>query len=157
MRLNRLRLQNFRQHADTTVVLDLGLTGIIGPNGAGKTTLMKKVAERIRGVRAAGFITEMREEYDMRRRYALGRLQRIKNFSVVEPRGAFYAFPSVKRTGMDDNTFAERLLQEEQVAVVPGSAFGVGGDGYVRMAYATAYEKIEQALERIHRFMQRHG
>jgi aminotransferase len=58
---------------------------------------------------------------------------------------------------MDDEEFAERLLTEEQVAVVPGRAFGESGMGFVRCSYATAYEKIEEALERMHRFMQRHG
>jgi aminotransferase len=58
---------------------------------------------------------------------------------------------------MDDAEFAERLLTEEQVAVIPGRAFGIGGAGYVRCSYATNYEKIEKALERIARFVRRHG
>jgi aminotransferase len=58
---------------------------------------------------------------------------------------------------MDDETFATKLLDEERVAVVPGSAFGAGGAGFVRCSYATAYEKIEEALERLMRFVQRHG
>lgn len=58
---------------------------------------------------------------------------------------------------MDDETFAEKLLQEESVAVVPGSAFGAGGDGFVRCSYATAYDKIEEALRRMEKFMERHG
>ena len=70
---------------------------------------------------------------------------------------AFYAFPSVRGSGMDDAEFAERLLAEERVAVVPGRAFGIGGAGYVRCSYATAYEKIEQALDRIANFVRRHG
>ena len=73
-------------------------------------------------------------------------------FPIAEPRGAFYAFPRVSVTGLDDETFAERLLKEEQVAVVPGSAFGKGGEGFVRCSYATSYEKLEIALERIARF-----
>ncbi len=77
--------------------------------------------------------------------------------SCFEPRGAFYAFPNVSASGMDEQTFAETLLKEEQVAVIPGTAFGACGAGFVRACYATAYEQIEQALERIHRFMQRHG
>ncbi len=101
-------------------------------------------------------VQRMVEEYDRRRRLIVDGLNAL-GLDCFEPRGAFYAFPSVRKSGMDDNTFAERLLHEEQVAVVPGSAFGLGGAGYVRMAYATAYEKIEQALERLHRFMQRHG
>jgi aminotransferase len=58
---------------------------------------------------------------------------------------------------MDDDTFSMKLLDEERVAVVPGSAFGAGGEGFVRCSYATAYEKIEEALERMERFMRRHG
>ena len=72
-----------------------------------------------------------------------------------EPRGAFYAFPNITSTGLDDNTFSERLLTEEHVAMVPGSAFGESGRGFVRASYATAYDKIEEALERIGRFVAR--
>jgi aminotransferase len=74
----------------------------------------------------------------------------------VEPQGAFYAFPCVERTGMDDETFAQRLLEEMRVAVIPGSGFGASGQGHIRISYATAYERIEQALERVGRFVQRH-
>jgi aminotransferase len=77
--------------------------------------------------------------------------------STFEPKGAFYAFPNIQASGMDDETFAETLLREEQVAVVPGNAFGPGGDGFVRACYATSYEKIEEALRRMERFMSRHG
>ena len=102
------------------------------------------------------FVEEMRREYDRRRRLIVGGLNEI-GLTCVEPKGAFYAFPSIAVTGMDENTFAERLLQEERVAVVPGSAFGPSGKGYVRCSYATAYEKIEEALERMRRFVRRHG
>jgi len=94
--------------------------------------------------------------YDRRRQLIVKGLNEI-GLDCFEPQGAFYAFPSVQKTGMSDEEFANGLLQEEHVAVVPGNAFGVGGDGYVRCSYATAYEKIEQALEKMHRFMQRHG
>ncbi len=102
------------------------------------------------------FVEEMRQEYDRRRRLIVRGLNEI-GLTCVEPKGAFYAFPSIAVTGMDDNTFAEKLLQEEHVAVVPGSAFGPSGRGYVRCSYATAYEKIEEALERMRRFVRRHG
>jgi len=102
------------------------------------------------------FVEEMRREYDRRRRLIVGGLNEI-GLTCVEPKGAFYAFPSIAVTGMDENTFAERLLQEEHVAVVPGGAFGPSGKGYVRCSYATAYEKIEEALERMRRFVRRHG
>ena len=101
------------------------------------------------------YVEQMRAEYDRRRRLIVAGLNSM-GLTCVEPRGAFYAFPSIACTGMDDNAFAEGLLQEEQVAVIPGSVFGAAGTGFVRMSYATAYEKIEIALERIARYMQRH-
>jgi aminotransferase len=102
------------------------------------------------------YVEEMHEAYDRRRRLIVDGLNEI-GLHCVEPKGAFYAFPSIAASGMEDGEFAERLLQEEQVAVVPGSAFGQAGKGYVRCSYATAYEEIEQALERMHRFVKRHG
>jgi aminotransferase len=101
-------------------------------------------------------VEEMRSEYDRRRRLLVDGLNRL-GLPCFEPQGAFYTFPSVAQTGMTDEEFAEALLREEQVAVVPGNAFGAGGEGYVRACYATAYEKIEIALERIGSFMRRHG
>jgi aminotransferase len=101
-------------------------------------------------------IEEMRQRYDRRRRLIVDGLNSI-GLKCFEPRGAFYAFPSVRGSGMDDAEFAERLLDEERVAVIPGRAFGIGGAGYVRCSYATAYEKIEQALERMTNFARRHG
>jgi aminotransferase len=97
------------------------------------------------------YVQQMTAEYDRRRKLIVGGLNRI-GLPTFEPRGAFYAFPKVSVTGLDDNTFAERLLQEENVALVPGSAFGKGGEGFVRCSYATSYEKIEEALRRIERF-----
>jgi aminotransferase len=94
-------------------------------------------------------------EYDRRRRLIVNGFNSI-GLSCFEPRGAFYAFPSVAVTGLSDEEFAERLLQEERVAVVPGSAFGEQGRGYVRACYATSYENIEIALEAMGRFVQRH-
>lgn len=99
-------------------------------------------------------VMEMREEYDRRRKLIVSELNRI-GLPTFEPRGAFYAFPKVSVTGLDDDTFANRLLQEEHVAVVPGNAFGAGGEGFVRCSYATAYEKIEEALQRIEKFVNR--
>ncbi len=102
------------------------------------------------------FVQDMVAEYDRRRRLLVGGLNTL-GLECFEPKGAFYAFPSVARSGMADDEFAEALLSEEEVAVVPGSAFGASGTGYVRMVYATAYEKIEEALNRMERFMRRHG
>ena len=96
----------------------------------------------------------MREEYDRRRKLIVSGLNEI-GLPTFEPKGAFYAFPKVSVTGLDDETFANRLIEEEHVAMVPGSAFGEGGQGFCRASYATAYEKIEVALERIQRFVNR--
>ncbi len=102
------------------------------------------------------YVQAMHAEYDRRRRLIVSGLNAL-GMACTEPHGAFYAFPCVGQTGMDDDTFAEVLLKEERVAVIPGRAFGEAGTGFVRMSYATAYEKIELALERIARFAQRHG
>lgn len=103
-----------------------------------------------------GFVKDMVAEYDRRRRLIVSGLNRL-GLTTFEPRGAFYAFPRIKASGLDDESFAESLLKEERVAVVPGNAFGAGGEGFVRCSYATSYEKIEEALRRLERFMQRHG
>lgn len=95
----------------------------------------------------------MREKYNQRRELIVVGLNEI-GLETFEPQGAFYAFPKVI-TGMDDEAFAEELLEEEKVAVVPGSAFGAGGEGFVRCSYATSYAEIEEALERMYRFVGR--
>ena len=98
------------------------------------------------------FVQNMLKEYDHRRKLVVEGLNYI-GLPTFEPRGAFYAFPKVDVTGMDDETFADRLLHEKHVAVVPGSAFGPGGEGFVRCSYATAYDQLEEALDRIHQFV----
>ncbi len=100
-------------------------------------------------------VKAMVEEYDRRRRLIVGGLNDL-GLPTFEPKGAFYAYPSIAATGLSDEGFAEALLTEERVAVIPGNAFG-GDSSFVRCSYATAYEKLEQALERIQRFMRRHG
>jgi aminotransferase len=102
------------------------------------------------------FVQEMVAEYDRRRRLIVAGLNQL-GLTTFEPRGAFYAFPNITASGMDDDTFAETLLKEEHVAVVPGNAFGIGGAGFARCSYATAYEKIEEALRKMEKFMERHG
>lgn len=92
--------------------------------------------------------------YNRRRRLMIDGFQRI-GLPCVEPKGAFYIFPSVAETGLDDNTFAVRLLEEEKVAVVPGSAFGAAGAGHVRCSYAASVENLTEALRRIDRFVAR--
>jgi aminotransferase len=101
-------------------------------------------------------VAAMRAEYDRRRRLIVPGLNNL-GLQTFEPHGAFYAFPNISVTGMDDETFAQKLLEEERVAVVPGSSFGAGGEGYVRCSYATAYEKIEEALKRMEHFTRRYG
>jgi aminotransferase len=101
-------------------------------------------------------VQRMHEDYARRRRMFVDGLNRI-GLPTCEPRGAFYAFPCVSSTGMTDEEFAEKLLFEEKVAVVPGSSFGRCGVGYVRCAYCTAYDKIEEALVRIERFLKNHS
>jgi len=104
----------------------------------------------------AAFVEEMRSEYDRRRQLMTRRFNEIL-LTCFEPRGAFYCFPNVSSaTGLDDETFARELLAEERVAVVPGSAFGPSGAGHVRACYATAYEQIVEAMDRIERFVERH-
>jgi len=98
---------------------------------------------------------EMVEDYDRRRRVIVKGLNDI-GLDCFEPRGAFYAFPSIKCTGMTSEEFAEKLLIEEKVAVVPGVAFGKSGEGYVRCCYATSLTDIGEALSRMKRFVDRH-
>lgn len=101
------------------------------------------------------YVLQMVESYDRRRRLIVNGLNEI-GLDCFEPKGAFYAFPSVARTGLNEHEFCERLLVEEHVAVIPGSAFGRGGEGHVRCAYAASVEHIEKALEGMYRFVQRH-
>ncbi|MBI5953085.1 MAG: aminotransferase class I/II-fold pyridoxal phosphate-dependent enzyme [Chloroflexi bacterium] len=101
-------------------------------------------------------VMEMVTEYNRRRRLIVDGFNKL-GLTTFEPRGAFYTFPNIRASGMDEEEFAEKLLKEESVAVVPGSAFGPGGEGFVRACYATEYSKIEEALRRMERFMSRHG
>ena len=99
--------------------------------------------------------TAMVEDYNRRRLFIVKGLCDI-GMSCFEPKGAFYAFPSIKSTSLSSEEFAEKLLTEEKVAVVPGSAFGECGEGYVRCCYATSLEDIEEALSRMKHFVDRH-
>jgi aminotransferase len=100
------------------------------------------------------FVKEMREEYDRRRKLIFNGLNDL-GLPTFEPHGAFYVFPSIHNTGLNDEAFAEKLLLEEKVAVVPGSSFGDAGIGFVRCSYATSYEQIEKALEKIGHFLKK--
>ncbi len=94
----------------------------------------------------------MRESYDRRRRLMVDAFRRM-GLECFEPYGAFYAFPSIRRTGMTSEEFCSRLLQEKNVAAVPGNAFGESGEGNIRCCYATAVDKINIALERMADFV----
>ena len=100
-------------------------------------------------------IAEMVEDYNRRRQVIVKGLREI-GLSCFEPKGAFYAFPSIRCTGMTSEEFAEKLLSEEKVAVVPGSAFGKCGEGYIRCCYATSLADIEEALKRMGRFVKKY-
>lgn len=97
-------------------------------------------------------VANMRREYDGRRRYLLHRFREM-GLSCFEPFGAFYMFPCIKEFGMTSEEFAQKLLEREKVAVVPGTAFGASGEGYLRISYAYSLEDLKKALERIERFV----
>ena len=97
-------------------------------------------------------IEHMREEYDSRRRYLVESLNRI-GLSCFEPKGAFYVFPDIRSTGLTSEEFCERFLLEEKVAVIPGSAFGPGGEGFVRACYAASMKDIAEAVARLDNFL----
>lgn len=99
-------------------------------------------------------VDQMLAEYDRRRKLIVSGLNQI-GLPTFEPKGAFYAFPKVSVTGLDDETFCNRLIQEQRVAMVPGNSFGAGGEGFARCSYATSYEKIEEALNRVEKFVRK--
>jgi len=99
-------------------------------------------------------VLRMVAEYDRRRKLIVSGLNQI-GLPTFEPKGAFYAFPKVSVTGLDDETFCNRLLKEQRVAIIPGNSFGLGGEGFARCSYATGYDQLEEALERIERFVRK--
>ena len=96
----------------------------------------------------------MRESYDQRRRYVYCELEHL-GIPCFEPEGAFYMFPDIREFGMSSEAFAMELLEEEKVAVVPGSAFGRSGEGFVRISYAYSIDELKEAIRRIGRYIQR--
>ena len=96
----------------------------------------------------------MRDEYNGRRRYLVHRFKEM-GLECFEPFGAFYAFPCIKEFGMTSDEFATRFLQEEKVAVVPGTAFGACGEGFLRISYAYSLEALKEALDRMERLVQK--
>ncbi|MCR5008969.1 MAG: aminotransferase class I/II-fold pyridoxal phosphate-dependent enzyme [Oribacterium sp.] len=99
-------------------------------------------------------VAKMRESYNERRRYLVTRLREM-GMECFEPYGAFYVFPSIKRFNMSSEEFATRLLQEEKVALVPGTAFGDCGEGFLRISYAYSLQDLKKALDRIEKFVSR--
>ncbi len=97
-------------------------------------------------------IARMKEAYDERRRYLLGAFREL-GMDCFEPYGAFYMFPCIKRFGLTSDEFANRLLREEKIAIVPGTAFGDSGEGYLRVSYAYSLEDLKKAIGRIRRFV----
>jgi aminotransferase len=95
------------------------------------------------------FVKELMKEFDRRRHLVHKRLNEIEGFSCILPKGAFYAFPNITAFGLSSEAFAQLLLREAQVMTMPGSAYGKYGEGYIRISYAAAYEKLEEALDRI--------
>ncbi len=110
--------------------------------------------EALKTGRANGYedVAKMRESYDRRRRLMVDSFRQM-GLSCFEPRGAFYVFPSIAVTGLDSETFCERLLREQKVATVPGTAFGQCGEGHIRCSYATGIDKLNQALDRMNEFI----
>ena len=102
--------------------------------------------------RGEKYMKKMVAEYDRRRHLIYDGFVKM-GLEVFEPKGAFYIFPSIKKTGLTSDDFAEQLLQREHVALVPGSAFGECGEGHVRCSYATSIDKISEALARIENFI----
>jgi aminotransferase len=99
-------------------------------------------------------VREMKREYKRRREYVVSALNEI-GLTCHKPEGAFYAFPSIKNTGLSSMEFSKRLLSQEKVAVVPGTAFGPIGEGYIRISYASSLDNIKEAISRMKRFLER--
>lgn len=114
------------------------------------TTSQYAAVEALRN--GASDVKKMRDSYNQRRRFLLNEFEKI-GFDCFTPYGAFYTFPSIKKFGMSSDEFAERLLKEQKVAVVPGTAFGACGEGYLRISYAYSIEDLKLALERIAAFI----
>ena len=97
-------------------------------------------------------IETMKQEYDGRRRFLVDGFRQL-GLDCFEPRGAFYVFPCIRSTGLSSEEFCDRFLEQEHVAVIPGSAFGPGGEGFVRACYAASMKNLTEALTRLERFL----
>ena len=107
----------------------------------------------IEALKAEKYVQKMRREYDRRRKMVMKRLNGMPNISCIKPEGAFYVFPNITKIGMTSEQFTDFLLKEAKVLVIPGNEFGTYGGGYIRISYATAYEKIEEAMNRIEKII----
>ncbi|WP_297523613.1 pyridoxal phosphate-dependent aminotransferase [Thermococcus sp.] len=116
------------------------------------TFVQYAAAKALRDPRSWEAVEWMRREYDRRRKLVWKRLNEM-GLPTVKPKGAFYIFPRIRDTGLTDHQFSELMLNEARVAVVPGSAFGKAGEGYIRISYATAYEKLEEAMDRMEKVL----
>ena len=103
---------------------------------------------------AKSYSKAMTEEYEKRRNYILERMENMDKISCIKPKGTFYAFINIKKTGYSSEEFAIKLLNEKQVVVVPGNAFGSGGEGYIRLSFATSMESIKKGFDRIEEFLE---
>ncbi|MBQ3915054.1 MAG: aminotransferase class I/II-fold pyridoxal phosphate-dependent enzyme, partial [Ruminococcus sp.] len=101
-----------------------------------------------------GEIIKMTDEYNIRRRYLVGEFNRL-GLTCFNPEGAFYVFPCIKSTGLTSEEFCERLLYEEKVATVPGTAFGESGEGHIRISYAYSMKHLMEAMHRIEKFLKK--
>ena len=97
-------------------------------------------------------LDDMKREYHRRRDFVIGRLNEV-GLRCHKPQGAFYAFPSVRKTGLSSVDFASQLLKKKKVAVVPGTAFGPEGEGYIRISYASGFDQLKEAFVRIEEFV----
>jgi len=122
---------------------------------SGIRKVFEKVAELERKGAAAALtgpqdcVNKIVREFDRRRKLVMDRLSEIEGMQVIRPQGAFYTFPSIKETGRSSQEIADYLLEEAGVTVVPGSAFGSLGEGYIRIAYSTSYDDLEEGLSRM--------
>jgi len=126
------------------------------------TTLASPTFAQLAGIEAlrhsGKYVAKMRKEYDRRRRHIVKRINETpKIYSRNNPEGAFYAFPDITETRMKSEKFADFLMKKAKVVVIPGTEFGRYGEGFVRMSYATAYEKIEEAMDRIESALRKLG
>lgn len=117
-------------------------------------TTAQEAAVRALSPELDGAVEEMVEEYDARRRMLLRRFEKM-GLPCFEPRGAFYAFPCIEKFGMPSEEFCEKLLYDEHLAIVPGSAFGESGEGHVRISYAKGMDDLREAMNRLERFIQK--